>query len=234
MSVDFPTNSVMSSYITTENMLTEVLRIVPYCKEHEDVWSPTLATVIMESCSQLESLWNYQAKQSPYVKNKELKITDYHSFFRGRVSPKRVIFWGETIELIYPFKEWSNTANYTTLDWWDAYNKLKHNRLLNRSRATMRNAVYSLAGLFLAILTCEFCRDGVVQQGWVSARHPNLHACLGDDSPSAYRQYCVAESKLFAYPVGFDNLQITRDWTWAGEASHRFIYWFNNYSTEDT
>jgi len=237
MGSDFPTNSVMNSYIATENMLAEVLRIVPYCKEHENVWSPALVTVILESCSQLDSLWQYQAKQSPCVEKKKLTINDYFTYFGKQISPKRVIFWAEKTEMIYPYYEWANIEKYSRehykkLCWWNAYTNLKHNRLLNRSQATLRQAVQSLAGLFLAILTCEFCGDGVVQEEWVSANHPNLQACLGDDSSSAYLHYCVVESKLFAYPVGWDKQSITPDWTWAGPASNRFINWFNQHSTE--
>ncbi len=238
MGSDFPTNSVMNSYISTENTLAEVLRIVPYCKEHENFRSPALIPVILDSCSQLGSLWQYQAKQSPCVeKNKELTITDYFTYFGKNVSPKWVIFWAERPQLLYPYGKWANANKYALndykkLDWWDAYTKLKHDRLLNRHKATLQYAVQSLAGLFLAILTCEPCCDGVVQEDWVSANHPNLQACLNDNSPSAYLHYCVAESKLFAHPVGWDKQSITLDCSWTGPASNRFINWFDQYSTE--
>jgi hypothetical protein len=226
----------MNSYIATERMLSDVLRMVPYCKEHENVWSPTLVTVILEACSQLDSLWKYQAKQSPYVKKKELNIKDYFIYFGEIVSSRRVIFWAEKAELITPYDKWTNVgeynpANYQKLDWWDTNTKLKHDRLSNRSEATLRYAIQSLAGLFIAMIRCEFCLDGIVQEGWVSANHPNLQACLFDDSSDSYLHYCVAESKLFAYPVGFDKIKITPDFNWYGPASPRFKNWFDQNSS---
>jgi len=56
-------NSVLSWYVEAEDMLQDVLRYVPYCSEHKSVWSPKLVTILHEVCSQLDSLWFYQAKK---------------------------------------------------------------------------------------------------------------------------------------------------------------------------
>ena len=229
MSKRFPTNIIVRKYIKTENDLNDVLKTVPYCKEHALVWSPALSTVIMEACSILDSLWKYEAKQSPFVKKNKLNIKDYYNYSGKKIASKRVIFWRHETELIYPFHNW-NGVKYMKLPWWDAYNNLKHDLVQNVRQSTLVNAVYSIAGLFTAIITCEYCWEYIVQEGWVSSFHPNLIASLRDDSNSSYLKYCAVESELFSYPIGFDSIKIPPDWTWVGPASPRFTNWFNNYS----
>lgn len=234
----FSSSTVMDSYIIAEDMLVDFLRFIPYCSEHMSVWSPMLVTIILESCSQLDSLWKYQAKQSRFVTKQNLTIKDYFTYFGSRVSSKEVVFWGEEAQLIQPYANWVDVSAYkseyyASLNWWDAYNDLKHNRFLNRTQATLHNAVQSLAGLFVAIVKCENCRSGMVKEGWVSAMHPNLEACLTEDSPKDYMRYCLVESKLFAYMVGWDKTQVSKIGMWMGPASHRFRNWFENYPREE-
>src|ERR1700722_8438739 len=188
----FPGRSVVSSYISVEDTLDEVLAIVPYCAAHENVWSPVLVTVLLESCSQLDSLWHFEARRSPYVTAKKLDMTNYFSYFGQDLGYRWAVFWGEVPELVSPFAPWAPVAKYTTtnyvpLDWWSAYNKVKHDRLKNRHEATLKRAIQSVAALYLNILRSELCRDCVAQAGWLSAmpqaaHNPRDH--LAEDSPS--------------------------------------------------
>lgn len=228
----FPAKSVLNSYIAIESMLAEILRTVPYCIEHENIWSPVLVTVLLEACSQLDSVWEFQARQSRYVVKKRLSMRDYHEHFREQIAFKWVVFWGEKPEQIYPYDSWNNSSDYSKLDWWDAYNKVKHNRLLNRTQATFRHAVWALSGLFLAILGCEFCREAISEANWLSGKGHNLKAHLSEGSPSDKQFWVAAESQLFSYPVGWAKETIPLDCYWQGSASHRFRNWFDEYSTE--
>lgn len=242
----FAGNSVVNWYINAENMLDDVLRIIPYCDEHKSVWSPKLVTILQETCSQLDSLWFYEAKKSPYVKEDRLDIKHYFEYFGEHIAPKWVVFWGEEPKQIQPFEPWAGLASAAykkdkwnksfALDWWEAYQKVKHNRLTNQRQATLRRVVEVLAALFLAILHCEDCRDAIAQTGWLSTAQRwdpfPMHAFLGEDSPSTKDEYIAAESKLFSYPVGWCTQNITKSDEWKGDASHRFTQWFNEYESK--
>ena len=77
----FPGETVISSFSHVELMFDNVLRHIPYVSEHEDVWSPSLVTVLMEACSQLDSLWKYKVTNSPNAilppSSENLNITHY-------------------------------------------------------------------------------------------------------------------------------------------------------------
>jgi len=241
MSKNFPANNVVSSYVSTENMLKEVLSIVPYCVEHENVWSPKLVTIILESCSQLDSLWKSQALTSPCVNKANLNISDYFEYFGEIMSKRWVVFYGESPQKICPFGNWLSTPDFKAnnyskyeLRWWGTYNKLKHDRLQNMSKAILKDAVLSLAGLFIAIIKCEFCRDAIAQVGWLNGNNDvpsNISAWLAEDSRSVKLQYVSVESSLFTYPVGWCEEKVTKDFGWSAPASTRFVHWFDQYES---
>lgn len=240
MSKNFPANSVISSYVSTENMLKEILQIVPYCDEHENVWSPKLVTIILESCSQLDSLWKSQALSSPCVKKANLAISDYFGFYGESMSKRWVVFYGERTQKICPFDNWSSVSSFNAneypkyeLKWWNTYNRLKHDRLQNLSKAILKDAVLSLTGLFIAIIKCEFCRDAIAQTGWLNGNDEPyyLTAWLSEDSPSVKLQYVSVESNLFTYPVGWCEEKVTKGFRWGAPASTRFLHWFDQYES---
>src|SRR5690348_5958574 len=135
---EFPGKSVVESFHFAEKTLAEVLAVVPYTTEHFTVWSARLVTVILEACSQLASLWRFCARRWPQLKAKPKPvINDYWEYFRDDVRTKWcVVFAGSKPETLRPFLNW-NCAEYESLAWWNAYNKLKHNRLENVKYASI-------------------------------------------------------------------------------------------------
>ena len=231
MSTGLPANYVLNSYVATENMLAEFLQFVPYCKGHLDIWSPKLVTILLETCSQLDSLWAYQAAQSPYVPKSNLNIRNYFEYFGAHVAPKWVVFWSEEPEQIYPFEEWRDKITHTEetypdLDWWKAHNKLKHDRLANRSEATLQRAIRALAGLLLAILRCKECSQSAVYLWMDHDEHP-YPAYLDDESSPGRSVDVTVETKLFTYAPYWGKQPIPRKAIWNG-SNPRFRSWLEH------
>ena len=74
----FPGETVISSFTQLEGMFQEVLGHIPYVPEHEDVWSPSLVTILLEACSQLDSLWKFIASNTPGVVPPSRQECDHH------------------------------------------------------------------------------------------------------------------------------------------------------------
>jgi hypothetical protein len=62
---NFPGETVISSFRHIELMFEDVLGNIPYVPEHENVWSPSLVTILLETCSLLDSLWKYRVTNTP-------------------------------------------------------------------------------------------------------------------------------------------------------------------------
>jgi len=231
---DFPGLSVIASFKLVEGMLEEVLRFVPYCREHENVWSPPLVTILLDTCSQLDSLWKFETEQLPRPirsSNGNQNIIDHFQNFGERVADRWVVFWSEKGEKLAPFAPWIgladyNESSYRPLAWWTAYNAVKHDRIANRKEATLKNVAHALAGLYLGILRSRQCAASIAQEGWIPS--PVQGACdpcylLDDDPPVTF---LAVECKLLSHLLTKDSLnrkgpkQVT---TWA---SYRFLRWF--------
>lgn len=231
--------SVIGSYSRAEEELDRILQIVPYCEDHEDVWSPSLVPILLDVSSQIDSLWKFEASQSKYVTKHKLDVADYFEFFGKIVASRWLVFWGERAFRMEPFKEWQRATaykreNHIPLEWWKAHLDLKHDRIRNQRKATLQHAVTALAALFLAVLRLEHCRSEIAQVQWLtSGRIPDdeAHAWLGEDTASTKDQFICAETKLFSYPVGWAEIDVKAGTDWPGSASPRFIEWFKKYST---
>ena len=93
----FPGATVISSFSQLELMFNDVLRHIPYVPEHENVWSPSLVTILMEACSQLDSLWKYKVTNSPNAivppSGHNLNITHYFQNFGQSLAYEWAVLW---------------------------------------------------------------------------------------------------------------------------------------------
>ena len=81
---------------------------------------------------------NYKEKE---IRDTNTILTNWNSIKMQKVKMK-------TIEL-QPFLNWEKEPSYTAPDWWQPYNKVKHERLLNYREANLKNVVNALAGLYV-------------------------------------------------------------------------------------
>jgi hypothetical protein len=84
----FPGYSVISWFETVESWLSDVLTVVPYCEEHLNVWSPQLVTVLLEACSQIDSLYKDEFG--------EIDIVGYFTRCGETLAPRWLLFWAES------------------------------------------------------------------------------------------------------------------------------------------
>lgn len=84
---------------------------------------------------------------------------------------------------VVPFQEWTTTAAAQSLQWWQAFDKVKHNRYGNYQEANLENVLNALAALYILELKM-----------FTRATKEKNHAELSDwDIPDG-------DSKVFLYP----------------------------------
>lgn len=103
-----------------------------------------------------------------------------------------------------PFAAWNGIASGgdTKLDWWESYNRLKHNRIKHHQLATLEKSLFSLTALFQAISQMESFLASLIRHNLI---------CFGGWSKEYAKQAVfeegkdvtiLAESELFATPIG--------------------------------
>jgi len=142
-----------------EEELESFLRLVPWDPINQTVWSPRLASLMLNSCSSIDSAFrSFLADPNldgvpgiAEIRQKtQLDIEDYRLAYAPAYPLTR-----KTVYLISdqgwhePWERWERPSNGNhTPPWWTIYNKLKHDRFANILLATLDQAVASLAALF--------------------------------------------------------------------------------------
>src|SRR5882672_3573932 len=82
--------------------------------------------------------------------DKEVGVNNYD----GQLVVNAIQFPPEKTDsyVILPFHQW---ADRHSTAWWEAYTKLKHNRLANHREATLKNLIYAMAGTYIIITLRE-------------------------------------------------------------------------------
>ena len=169
----------LTEFYELEQNFADCIKYIPNTAEHENVWSPKFATIILNSCSIIDSILRVKSNDD---------ITNYYNRISKDVSLRWAVFWGVFPTLIDPFKKWRNTKTYRPLLFWNSYNKIKHDRYKNLKLATLSNALESLGALLIIIVRNPDLVDSIIQAEIINANESPLKPLVGCRSASANAQ----------------------------------------------
>jgi hypothetical protein len=157
--------NILRWYQGLEEKVEEFLKYIPPQNENMTTWSPQLATLIVEACAIIDSLLFYVTPSKVIIRGKEkdrdnLNILDYAELYSAKFAlPRRkVIFLASPPSYRNPFDIWANqvSGSFSSPHWWIVYNDLKHDRIANFKKASMRTAIDALTGALLIISKAMF------------------------------------------------------------------------------
>lgn len=224
-----PVNSIVRAFLDIEKDLAGFLDRVPLVPEHEHVWSPALASCILEACSQLDSFW----KASSPVASKA-NMQRHFLRFGNDVANRWLVVWGDEPKRVIPFSAWPVRADqvdaaYVAPAWWSAYNELKHDRWANIRSARLDNAVNAVSALFLAIVRSPECTDALVAAGWLHSAYAIPYAVERMFKEGEHPEVGVTfETSTLAYASGSSHPEFQRYLVCYRESSHRFGRWLES------
>ncbi len=122
---------------------------------NRDAYSDIYALLIQAIGAELDSVFK---EYCGFASNERRNIKDYVTaidleeqnvdVFPNPIREQRILI-PEFGLWIQPFKEWNSDKPATSLAWWDAFDKLKHNRFENRKCGNQRNTLDILGALYL-------------------------------------------------------------------------------------
>ncbi len=148
------------AYKLIEDDYLIICRYVEATDANLSVHSHKIYELYLRICTEFESLSkdllvkeNYQ---KALTKPNDLTIKDYEWLFATSKSVGRnrldkqvgLQFWQPQLKFISPFEDWKNNK---PLKWYGEYNKVKHNRSSEFTKASFENLTLSFAGLFLIL-----------------------------------------------------------------------------------
>lgn len=138
-------------------MLIKTNQYVTHSNKNRAVYSDEFASIILLSCSELDSLFK-QLCTIRGIKSKSgyFQMRDYAPLIRETftddlgISPS-MRTWYEDGIIAFPFNKIDVSKQYANLGWWKDYQNIKHNRIQNTEKGNLLNAVLSVAAQFLVL-----------------------------------------------------------------------------------
>ncbi len=139
-------------YLILEEDFIKTSRYVDLDKENFKVYSVEFLKQLQAICSEVEALFK-EISGITAIKGVPT-ISDYAKFILSKDSwmsdivEKNINIKRKDIRLT-PFKNWDENRASKSLSWWEDYNSVKHNRIINNKKANLENVLNSLSALYL-------------------------------------------------------------------------------------
>ena len=225
---DEQAGEVLRWYKGLEAQVTDFIHVVPPHGNNLTVWSPKVATVLVEACCLIESIF-HQFKDDATVQptgkpDGRLTLGPYAKLYGPllRLPERTAILLTDTPEYRTPFGLWRDVVGGAPFDgkkhvpeWWRLYNESKHHRMKVFPQFTLTKAIDALAGALVVISTVPAFAPALVRLGWLSLGSWNPEGFVRDywqtlqgRHSTAERWPYMIETQRFALPIGHSQLTV--------------------------
>ncbi|NTS31243.1 hypothetical protein HQ945_08245 [Phyllobacterium sp. BT25] len=158
----------------------EICRVVQPTEDNKDVFGHEIRNLFILACTEFEAQCKGVLKANganPKSKNANFNLTDYQSLVDAMqldgygVTLTAFPWWGE----IEPLRTWKAKK---TLEWYQNYNKVKHDREEKFKLATLQSAI-------LAVSACAIMLDAqYLESAWGQFASPSLRRAFSFHRPT--------------------------------------------------
>jgi hypothetical protein len=195
-------------YEDLEEALAAFLKGVPPQGNNLQVWSPKLATVLVEACTLTESVFYQITPISTAVggmARDRMGLVHYAELYaaRRRFAERKVALLQEPLRWVEPFRGWAGrTAGFSKPDWWKTYEAAKHHRLDVLQEATLHTALLALAGALVTIVTEPALLLMARRHKWLDFYDDRPESLVTDVLERRTSIWLCPETQLFSVPLG--------------------------------
>lgn len=135
--------------------LKSVFRVIEPTDDNKNAYGNTLRNIIILSCTEIDLMMKKILKNNGYcVKDDKYTTKHYYKLKNAlRLDEYELQFREyENLGRYSPFSAWESETPTQSLVWYDAYNKIKHDREANFSHASMENALTTIAAYAILLL----------------------------------------------------------------------------------
>jgi hypothetical protein len=135
----------------------ETFNFIEPIEPHKDVYGLAYREIILLSAMEVENQWKSFLTRNGYESarpstNDYVKLNEFINF-----NVPISLSYHPDYPTLLSFSNWSSDAPTESLEWYNAYNKIKHNRTENFQLATLNNALLSVS----AVITVISLRYGI-------------------------------------------------------------------------
>lgn len=141
------------AYQAIQNSLDSLLYVVEPSITNFESYGHKIRELLILACTEVEYLLLRVLMENGYPQKKTYKTTDYiHCLPILKLNEYNVIL-GQypNLKVFQPFANWSNHSPTQTLEWYDAYNSVKHNRGGSLKNANFKNLLNAIAAIHILL-----------------------------------------------------------------------------------
>jgi hypothetical protein len=179
--------------------LEVISKVIYPCEDNGDAFGHEIRNVLIVSCTEVEAQWRGVMRDGFCFEKKDGEDMATRVQYKELLEPLRLhqycvrFPYFPTLREISPFKDWKSEGK---LDWYDAYNKVKHDREKNFRQAKLIHAFEAAAAYF--VMLCA-------QHGWEVAARPDeaktkffyLKAAPTWEKDYCYKPLTIGEELVF-------------------------------------
>jgi hypothetical protein len=164
--------------------LRSIAEVVELSERNLKTYGHEIRNLLLLSSMEFESVLSAILRENSYPSHK-WSTKDYVKLYAplhlGSYEVKFILY--PDLGPILPFLNWDSTKATQSLDWYDAYNKTKHDRELNIGLSTLRHALHSVAAIAV-LLKVQF---GDKHNFWHQGELTNIEVSSNHDfTPEDY------------------------------------------------
>lgn len=135
-------------YLMLERKFINSLTYVELSVENYDTYSNEFAHLLQAIGAELDAFFKVYCN---YNLSDKKTITDYATFVLTEypeIKTQEICIQGFGLSFA-PYDGWNASRPAQSLDWWRAFDNIKHSRVLNKAEASLKNVMFMLGALYL-------------------------------------------------------------------------------------
>lgn len=141
--------------------LLQIFKVVAPSTENLNTFGHAIRNGILLACMEIDSMMHSILLKNEYCAGETHTFTNDYVKLLGAMRLDEYMIEIKNYEdlgTFTPFKGWKVSNPTTSLEWYDAYNKIKHNRGQQFKKANLKNLLNTIAG-FAIVLIAQYGHD---------------------------------------------------------------------------
>ena len=142
--------------------LESVFKVVAPNRYNKKVYGHSIRNIILLACTEIDMMMKHILERNVYTRKKTYSTNDYiHLLKPLRLNEYKVGFRRFGNSSYSPFWRWNNEDPSKSIWWYDAYNKVKHDREENFKHANLGTAINAVMAFAITLIAQYGYRNGL-------------------------------------------------------------------------
>jgi hypothetical protein len=192
-----PRDFVVANFHSLEEQLIECMDYIPFIEQNHGIVSPRFVPILMDACSLIDSVLRDSTDG-----NERHTLKSFAKLHEGRLQleSSTSILLVSPLQFLRPFHEWRTSIPI----WWDAYNRVKHDRIQNYEAASFTCTVTAVGALHQLLARSWQFLGNLTRAGWFNESFESIGELGASRAAGSGPPDLPVQTKLFVSAIRSD------------------------------